>query len=117
MKLKLGDNPFHCPEGRWSGICEAIDEPKTPLKNRGAKQVRLRFRSCLANTSARAFVSKKRRSLLPVLLNFPGMFTNQGQSGLPDSLGLRDAVRATSPLLPLLPLNQAEMRIHEYPFT
>jgi hypothetical protein len=42
MKLKL-ENPFHCPEGSWPGICEAIDEPKKPVKGKNKNQVRLRF--------------------------------------------------------------------------
>ena len=45
MKLKLGTNEiFHCPEGRWSGICEAVDEPKQRINKPCAAQIRLRFR-------------------------------------------------------------------------
>jgi len=42
MKLKL-NNPFHCPEGKWRGTCEAIEEPKKLMKRGCAKQVRIRF--------------------------------------------------------------------------
>lgn len=42
MKMKLY-NPFHCPEGKWPGICEAIEEPKKRMNKSCANQVRVRF--------------------------------------------------------------------------
>ena len=40
---------FQCPQGNWSGVCEAIEEPKQRINKPCAKQVRcaenhLRFR-------------------------------------------------------------------------
>ena len=44
MKLKLElRNKFHCPEGKWRGQCEYIDEPKKLIKHMGTEQVRIRF--------------------------------------------------------------------------
>ncbi|MGC3990589.1 MAG: hypothetical protein QM796_13095 [Chthoniobacteraceae bacterium] len=42
MKLKL-NNAFHCPEGKWRGTCEAIEEPNKRMNRPCSKQVRLRF--------------------------------------------------------------------------
>ena len=43
MKLKLY-NPFHCPDGRWGGVCTTIEEPKQPSKRKRCdKQVRFLF--------------------------------------------------------------------------
>ena len=43
MKLKLF-NPFHCGDGKWSGVCVKLEEPTTPSKyKKCAKQVRILF--------------------------------------------------------------------------
>jgi hypothetical protein len=43
MKLKL-HNIFHCPQGRWSGVCEAIGEPNKRMNKPCSPQVNFRFR-------------------------------------------------------------------------
>lgn len=43
MKLKL-HNAFHCPHGKWNGVCMAVEEPKQPSKHmKCSKQVRFLF--------------------------------------------------------------------------
>jgi|SRR5579862_7484816 len=44
MKLKLGNNIFHCPEGHHTGVLEAVEEPKKRMNKPCSQQVRLRFR-------------------------------------------------------------------------